>query len=58
MSFSENACYEDGVRPYPGDCTRFLNCANNRTYVTPCSAGFCFSALTCIDTNCDSICNT
>lgn len=53
----ENSCFEDGIKPYPGECTRYLNCANNITHVLQCGAGFCFTT-TCITTGCDSICNT
>lgn len=54
--FSANACFEDGLHPYPGDCTRFLNCYNNITSVGQCLPGFCFETSYC-DIDCTG-CNT
>ncbi|XP_065924182.1 uncharacterized protein [Magallana gigas] len=41
-----NACFENGLHPYPGDCTRFLNCHGNITSVTLCPSGLCYKLAT------------
>lgn len=42
-----NACFENGLHPYPGDCTRFLNCYNNITFAIQCPSGLCFENYHC-----------
>ncbi|XP_030239469.1 uncharacterized protein LOC108651696 isoform X1 [Drosophila navojoa] len=32
-----------GVQPHPHDCTKFLNCANGRTFIQDCGPGTAFS---------------
>lgn len=60
LIFSGNACFIDGVKPYPGDCSRFLSCSNNNTNVLKCAAGNCFEGTlsTCVTNNCTNICTS
>ncbi|XP_052702942.1 serine-rich adhesin for platelets-like isoform X3 [Crassostrea angulata] len=51
-----NACFENGLHPYPGDCTQFLNCFSNITRVSQCQPGLCFKTSYC-GSNCTG-CNT
>ncbi|XP_056005953.1 mucin-22-like isoform X3 [Ostrea edulis] len=37
-----NPCLVDGHHPYPGECSRFLHCANNITNFDQCQATLCF----------------
>ncbi|XP_065924174.1 uncharacterized protein [Magallana gigas] len=48
-----NACFENGLHPYPGDCTRFLNCYGNVTSVTQCPSRLCYES---VNKACDNDC--